>query len=307
VRVLYVNAMAYGANAGVDAIAHGLAHRLDQAGIEMRTIYADFRDGDWTAAQGAAVQAGVDAGVDGIVVYVLDARQPADAVAAARAKGIPVFTIERPHFTVDGCVVYPNFNHGVYMAEHLATLVEPGAPVGVIGGPDVVDDIELLLGITHGLKANGLTLLNDPEDPRYKNASDVAEGGREKAANLLADFPELVALVPYNDETMLGTLDALRAVDRLGGPNAPIMVSRNGTPNAVEAIRKGWHHGTWDLDCPGIGATVGELVVRQLVGGEVLDGECVATPIGRMITPENAPRWIPWSDRIPYDPLAEGV
>ncbi len=208
--------MDYGANAGVDAIAHGLAHRLAQDQIETRVIYADFRQPDWQAGQADAVRAGVAAGVDAIVVYVLDADNPADAVAEARAAGVPVFTLERPHFAVDGCVVYPNFNHGTYMAEHLATLLPAGAEVGVIGGPDVVDDIELLLGIQHGLRAQGLTAVNDPFDPRYKNDSDVAEGGHEKTLNLLADFAHLDGLVPYNDETLHGTLDALRETGRLG-------------------------------------------------------------------------------------------
>ena len=123
-RVLYVNAMDYGANAGVDAIAHGLSHRLAQADIEMRIIYADFRDEGWaeTAGRGGAWPAST-AGVDAIVVYVLDADAPGRCRRrGAGPKGIPVFTIERPHFPVDGCVVFPNFNHGVYMAEHLATL-----------------------------------------------------------------------------------------------------------------------------------------------------------------------------------------
>lgn len=303
-RVLYVNAMEYGANAGVDAIAHGLVHRLRQADIEPRVLCADFRSANWAAEQAAAVRAGIEAGVDGIVVYVLDADEPAAAVGDARAAGIPVFTIERPHFAVDGCVVYPNFNHGSYMGEHLATLLAPGARVGVIGGPDVVDDIELLLGIQHGLRSSGLTIVNDPLDPRYKNDSDVASGGKEKGANLLADFADLDGLVPYNDETMLGVLAALDEAGRAGEVR---MVSRNGTPNAVEAILAGRHHGTWDLDCPGIGATIGDLVVRQLVDGEVLDGYCSATPIGRMITPESASQWIPWSERIPYDSLPMGL
>jgi ABC-type sugar transport system substrate-binding protein len=190
------------------------------------------------------------------------------------------------------------------MGEHLASLLAPGARVGVIGGPDVVDDIELLIGIQHGLRSSGLMIVNDPFDPRYKNDSDVASGGKEKGANLLADFAELDGLVPYNDETMLGVLEAL---DEAGRAGEVTMVSRNGTPNAVEAIRTGRHHGTWDLDCPGIGATMGDLVVRQLVDGEVLDGYCAATPIGRMITPENAGRWVPWSERIPYDPLPMGL
>jgi ABC-type sugar transport system substrate-binding protein len=303
-RVLYVGPMSYGSNAGVDALGHGLESRLAENDIEMRVIYADFRSESWPANTGDAIRAGADAGVDAIVVWVIDVNEPATAVKYARDKGIPVIALERPRYAVDASVVYPNFNHGVYMAEYLASVVPPGTPVGVVGGPDVVDDIELMLGLTHGLEAAGLVRVNDPENPRYKNVSDVAEGGKEKTANLLEDFPDIEALIPYNDETMLGAVEALREAGRLGKVT---MVSRNGTPKAVDLIRQGIHHGTWDLDIPGIGQTVGDLVVRHLVHGEQLDGESVASPIGKMITPQRAESWVPWDERIPYHPLIEGL
>lgn len=303
-RVLYVSPMSYGANAGVDALAHGLESRLAEHDVELRVICADFRDPAWPGSAAEAVRAGTAAGVDAIVVWVIDPDQPAEAVAEARAAGIPVITMERPRFAVDASIVYPNFNHGVYMAEHLATLLPAGARVGLIGGPDVVDDIELMAGLVHGLAIAGLTLVNDPEDPRYKNTTDVAEGGREKTRNLLADFPELDGLIPYNDETLLGALDALREAGRLGTVR---MVSRNGTPNGVRAVLDGVHDGTWDLDIPGIGQAVADLVVRRLVHGEDLDGLCLASPIGRMITPERARTWVPWDQRVPYRPLREGL
>jgi ABC-type sugar transport system substrate-binding protein len=211
-----------------------------------------------------------------------------------------VVTLERPRFEVDASVVYPNFNHGVYMAEHLASLVRPGGRVAVVGGPDVVDDIELMMGLLHGIELSGLTRVNDPEDPRYKNTTDVASGGKEKTANLLADFDALDALIPFNDETMLGAVEALREAGRLGEVK---MVSRNGTPAAVELVRAGVHHGTWDIDPPGIGQTAADLVARMIVDHEDLDGLCVASPIGRMITPERAAAWVPWPERIPYNPL----
>ena len=161
-------------------------------------------------------------------------------------------------------MVYPNFNHGVYMAEHLASLLAPGGRVAVVGGPDVVDDIELLLGIRHGLDASGLVTVNDPEDPRYKNTTDVASGGKEKTANLLADFDQLDGLVPFNDETLLGAVEALRDAGRLGEVK---MVSRNGTPAAIELVKAGIHGGTWDIDPLGIGATIADLALRG-AGGE---------------------------------------
>jgi ABC-type sugar transport system substrate-binding protein len=299
-RALYVSPMPYGANAAVDAICHGLESRLAENGSELRLAYADFADPDWRAEADRAVRGGADAGFDAIVIWVTDPATPADAVGYARGKGVPVVSFERPRFAVDASVVYPNFNQGTYMAEYLATLLPPGGRVAVVGGPDVVDDIELLLGIVHGLAAAGLTRVNDPEDPRYKNTTDVASGGKEKTANLLADFDNLDGLVPFNDETLLGAVEALREAGRLGEVK---MVSRNGTPAAVQLVRDGIHHGTWDIDPIGIGQAVADLAIRAAAGHEDLDGYCVSSPVGAMITAERAAAWIPWQQRIPYNPL----
>ena len=301
--VLYVSPMPYGANAAVDATCHGLDNALAEAGVELRLLYADFSDPRWRGLAAEAVDAGVAAGVEAIVLWIVDPAVPAAAAGRARAAGIPVVTLERPHFPVDASVVYPNFNHGVYMSEYLATLLPPKARVAVVGGPDVVDDIELMLGLLHGLDAAGLTRVNDPEDPRYKNTTDVASGGKEKTANILADFDHLDGLIPFNDETLLGAVEALREAGRLGEVK---MVSRNGTPAVVGLVRAGVHHGTWDIDGPGIGATAAGLVLRAL-SGESLDGFCVASPIGTMITAERAKTWVPWDQRIVRHPWRVGL
>jgi ABC-type sugar transport system substrate-binding protein len=303
-RVLYVNVLPYGAHPGIDAMAHGLDHRLRQAGIELRTLTIDVRSSDWVEQQAQAIQRGIDARMDGIVVYVLDPLQPARAVEAARSRGIPVFTFERPRYSVTASLVYANFNHGVYMAEHLASLLPAAAEVGVIGGPEVIDDIELVLGIVHGVQHSGLKLVNDPFVERYRNREDVQEGGRKAARQVLADFARLDGLIPFNDETMLGTLEAIAEAGRAGEMK---LVSRNGSPKAVEAILAGRSHGTWDIDIPQIGVAVGELVTRVLVGGENPRGELAVAPIGRMITTQNAHTYRPWSERVPYVPLHEGL
>ena len=95
----------------------------------------------------------------------------------------------------------------------------------------------------------------------------------------------------------------MREAGRLGEVK---MVSRNGTPAAVELIRAGLHDGTWDIDGPGIGATAADLVLRALAGEE-LDGLCVASPIGRMITAERAKTWVSWDQRISRRPLLIGL
>ena len=303
-RVLYVNVMEYGAHPGLDALAHGLDHRLQQSGIELRTLTVDVRRPDWIEGQDQAIRRGIQAGVDGIVVYVLDPLQPAEAVETARQHGIPVFSFERPRFPVAASLVYPNFNHGVYMAEYLASLLPVGARLAIIGGPEVIDDIELVAGIVHGVRQSGFTLVNDPFEERYRNLQDVAAGGREAAQRLLADFTALAGLIPFNDETMLGTLDAIEAAGRSGEMK---MVSRNGSPKAVEAVRAGRSHGTWDIEITNIGAAVGDLVVRVLVDGEDLHGESFIAGLGRLITPENAQTYKPWTERVPHTPLREGL
>ena len=149
--------MPYGANAAVDALRHGLDNALAEAGVELRLLYADFARPRLARPRGPrrstrASRPGSRRSCCGSSTR--RCRRPRSG--RARAAGIPVVTLERPQFAVDASVVYPNFNHGVYMSEYLATLLPPGARVAVVGGPDVVDDIELMLGLLHGLDTAGL-------------------------------------------------------------------------------------------------------------------------------------------------------
>ena len=96
--------------------------------------------------------------------------------------------------------------------------------------------------------------------------------------------------MPFNDETMLGAVEALREAGRLGEVK---MVSRNGTPAAVQLVKAGIHHGTWDIDPPGIGQSVASLVIRSSRRGP--RRAVRVQPVGRMITPERAAAWIPGS------------
>jgi hypothetical protein len=168
----------------------------------------------------------------------------------------------------------------------------------------VIDDIELVLGIVHGVQRSGLRLVNDPFVDRYRNREDVKEGGRAAARRVLADFAHLDGLIPFNDETMLGTLEAIDEAKRSGEMK---LVSRNGSPQAVDAIRAGRSHGTWDIDITEIGAGIGELVAHVCVEGQQLDRALALAPLGRLITSENAGSYRPWTERVPYTPLREGL
>jgi ABC-type sugar transport system substrate-binding protein len=198
-RVVYLNPMDYGTNPGVDAIAHGLQHRLETAGLELRVVFNDFSRSDWRERAMTAIDAAIAAKFRAIIIYVLDPTEPAAAVARARKAGLQVFSFERPRFAVDGSLVYPNFNQGTYIAEHLADRLRPGATVAVVGGPKIIDDDELVAGIVNGVDRSGLNRVNDPTEDKYRNQSDLRPGGRDAALRILADFPHLDGMVPFND------------------------------------------------------------------------------------------------------------
>ena len=305
-RVLYVNPIPVNENPALDALAYGLQHALHAADIQMPVLFADFREQGQQQRYAAAIEAGIAARVDGIAIYALDPTAFGDAVGKARAAGIPVFSFVRPHYPVNASVVYPNFNHGVFMAEYLASILPADSGVAVIGGPDTVDDAEEVAGLVYALKRSRCRLLNDTEDRQYCNVQDVSEGARAPTLRLLEDFPptQMHGLIPYNDATMLGCLPVLEETGRSGVVK---IVSRNGSPQAVEAVRQGKTVGTWDLDAVGIGTTLGDLVVRHLVGGEVLENYMTMSPLGRMITQENCESWRPWSERIDWTPLSNGL
>lgn len=305
-RVLYVSPLALDGNPAIDALAYGLQHVLHRAEIEMPVVFADFRASDYRQRYAAAIAQGLAARVDGIVIYALNPTLFGEAVGRARARGIPVFSFVRPHYPVNAAVVYPNFNQGVFMAEHLASLLPPDSGVGVIGGPDTVDDAEEVAGIVYALKRSRCRLLNDPEDRQYCNVEDVAAGGRTPTRRLLEQVSasHMQGLIPYNDETMLGCLQVLEETGRAADLK---IVSRNGSPQAVEAVRAGKTVGTWDLDASGIGTTLGDLVVRHLTGGEPLDNYMCMSPVGRMITRDNLDTWRPWSERVDWTPMSVGL
>ncbi len=301
-HVLYVSPMNYGANPAVDSVAHALDHRLSQVGVDLTVAFADFREDEDEVARRTeeAVSRGLDADVSGVALWCLNPEPLEQSIAMAREAGVPVFTLERTPFDVEAALVFPNFHHGMYMVDYLAGILPPGSRVAVIGGPQISDDDELVAGFIYEFERTDLELLNDPTDDRHRNKTDVAEGGREAALRLLSDIPSMDALIAYNDETMLGTLQALDETRRHGEMT---MVSRNGTPIAIEAIRQGRTHGTWDPDAPGIGLGLGELIERRLVQEVKLDGLISVSAVGRMIHPGNADRWVTYRERIPYRDL----
>jgi ABC-type sugar transport system substrate-binding protein len=302
-RVVYVNPLPEGGNPAIDALAYGLDAAVRRAGGETRVLTTDFRLPDIGKQTADAFDAAIEGGVDAIVMYALDPTQPAEAAARARAAGVRVVSLVRPDFEVDGAVVYPNFNQGLFMAGWLAARLTREDRIGIIGGPGTPDDNEEVAGLLYGFRRAGIPVVNDPGHDDWRNMTDVADGGHEVAVRLLEKHAELTALVPYNDESMLGALRALEGDPRLG--RLP-MVSRNAAPRAVQAVGDGLTSGTWDIEPTGIGWAAGTLAARVL-DGDAAPGELVMSPVGRMVHAGNLDTWQPWEQRVAWRPLVHGL
>lgn len=230
-----------GLHPGMDALARGLAGGVAQRGGELR-----LRLGD----EAEAIRKGIAEGVEAIFVFVTDPLVPREAVAEALAAGVKVFAIHRPCYEVSGSVLVPNFYQGVALAGRLQKELGAGGKIAVLGGPEILDDEELVLGCLDGARRAGLEVLNDPFLREYRNLQDVKGASAAVVERLMVDCSPFDGLIVFNDETLHDVMAYLQEKDLVGA--FPI-VSRNGSAAAIEWVRKGWTTATLDYGLPEIG------------------------------------------------------
>jgi ABC-type sugar transport system substrate-binding protein len=298
--VLYVSPLPFGSNPAVDSITAGLQFALQNDSMKLRVVFDDVRTTKPADSLPKHLSGAITSKVDAIIFYVVDPEAGRSEVKAARAAGIPVFSIARPRFPVNASLSYPGFNQGVFMMDYLSSLLPAGSGVGVIGGPHALTDSEEVAGLVFSAQRSHCKLVNDPLLPEYSNLTDNVSGARAPAKLLLERYPDVKGLAPYNDETMLGLVEYLSEIGRTGELK---IVSRNGTPAAVQAIREGKTTGTWDLDPPSVGMRIAALASEHLRGAQLYDDFAAMSSAGRMITIENLHTWRPWEERVPIPSL----
>jgi ABC-type sugar transport system substrate-binding protein len=287
----------------MDAIAHGLARGLASSGVELDVFPADLRGthavpGAVGRVQEAAVGAALAASVDALVLFVLDVLEPRAAVASAMAAGVPVVAIHRPAYPVSAAIVVPNYHQGVVLAHALYRALgspEPGTRrVAIVGGPDIVDDVELVRGAVDGVRGAGLELLNDPFLSQFRNLDDVRGAGSLAVQNVVSSFYPFDGCVVFNDETLLDALEVLAACGLSG---AVPLVSRNGSPAVIAEIRRGRTHATFDYHLPEIGFLAARTVLAFDGRRPPAPDALIAAPVGELFTMSNVDSYVPWEER----------
>jgi len=294
--VLYVSPLPRGSNLAIDSITAGMRFALHTESMNLRVVFDDVRTVNPAESLPKHLGNAIAEKVDAIILYVVDPEAGRSEVEAARKAGIAVFSIARPRYPVNASLSYPGFNQGVFMMDYLTSLLPPNSDIGIIGGPHALTDTEEVTGLVYSVRRSRCNLVNDPFLPEYSNLTDTVAGARAPAKLLLERFPHVRGLAPYNDETMLGLVDYLTEIGRAGEFK---IVSRNGTPAAIKAVREGKTTGTWDLDPPSVGVKMAQLVSEHLRGVHVYDDFAAMSPAGRMITAEKLHTWRPWEERVP--------
>jgi LacI family transcriptional regulator len=126
-------------------------------------------------------------------------------LTAFQESGGRVAVIGRHHLAADA-VRPDNEPAGAAVAAHLLELGH--RRIGVIAGPPVLTTVaDRLGGVGQALAGHGLTL----DDVPVLHTDFTRNGGATGAEQLLAEHPDLTALIALNDLMAIGVLSALRA------------------------------------------------------------------------------------------------
>lgn len=110
----------------------------------------------------------------------------------------------------------------------------------------------------------------------------TTEGGRPVMRDLLGRFPEINAVFPINDPSALGAISALESAGKLKDVT---VVSVDGSPEAIAAIKAGKLHSTSAQSPREIGRVAAEKAYDFLAGKPV--DKNIVIPV-KLITQENA-------------------
>lgn len=238
--------------------------------------------------QAALLEQVIDGGYDALVVMPAHESALDPAFDRIDAAGIPViFVVTRPK-RPRGITFISSDDRALARATaaHLFDHLGGTGDVVVIDGhPNSTTTPDRHAGFMAALDAYPGIRLLDAESGGYQRqpAYDVMRG-------MLGRFPKINGIVCANDLMALGVIYALHE----SGRRIPL-VSINGTPDAIAAIKAGDMLSTTEFSTLGFGVIAGEAAARHL-RGERIPAEIMLPT--RIITADNVAAWDkPYEDR----------
>lgn len=293
------------ANPVAMAVTQGFYDALVSQGITVtRSLAIDSSTGAIDlAVQGQALTRAVAAAPDAIAYFVLDPTAFQPQLEQAMDGGIPVFAaLGKPAFPVNGYIAMDDEGQGYAAAQYLAQHLDPGSTVAIIGGPATPNVLAEEQGALKAFQDAGLTVVGDIEQQR--NLDDNAAGGQSVMQSILQRFPDVDGVFVYNDDSALG---AIAAAKQAGATVA--FTSRNGTADAIDAVKAGDLLATCDIQPVALGHALGQAIIDQLAGAHAYeDSESIAPPDSSacLVTADNADSWKPSEELVEYRDIPLG-
>lgn len=245
----------------------GATQKAKELGVELNVVSAE---GDSTK-QASQVGTFITNASSAILISPVDDKAGSKLVEDANAAGIPVATVDS-HVTQGGDVVIQsetdNYECGVAQANAMIERAD-GAPLKVL--------------VVQGLK--GSTAAAQREEgfrdtvAGESNIEIVAEAygawsgtdSQQAVLNAFQSTPEINAIFNTSDVNTVGTVEALRQLDKLypvGDPDHILMTSNDGFPYGLDFIREGYVDASATQQMLKMGADAVEALVDAAESGE---------------------------------------
>lgn len=169
--------------------------------------------------------------VDAIIVSPVDSSGVGAGIRAANEAGIPVFTADITSFggEVVSHIASDNIAGGRLAGEYLVRLLGGEGKVAIINQPIVTSTLDRVQGFRAVVEAYpGIEIVADVD------GHGLRDRALQAASDVLQANPELDGIFAINDDSALGTLDA---VEDFGRDNV-VIIGYDATPPARDAILK---------------------------------------------------------------------
>lgn len=208
-------------------LEEGLRTEAAKNGYELLITTADFDLGK----QSSQIEDFITRRVDAIIVCPVDSRGIGPAIKRANEAKIPVFTadITAQEGEVVCHIASDNVAGGRLAGEYLAKVINGKGKIAIVDQPTITSVLDRVQGFREIIA----------KFPEIQIVAAVnGEGVRDKALQVAADIlqahPDLDGVFGINDDSALGTLDAVQQFKREG----LVIVGYDATPPAVDAIMK---------------------------------------------------------------------
>lgn len=130
---------------------------------------------------------------------------------------------------------------------------------------------------------------------RVDNKTDDAEGSRQAVDSALIKYPNIDAIVAYNDPTALGAYSAVKAAGKAGKIK---VIGLQMQPEAVTSIKNSEINGSWDFNPVQSGFRLGYLTSLILMGRAQSSWNRTYKTPAVFYDNSTISTFIPWTERV---------